>query len=281
MNRKAKNHVGHYLKVRFIFSPALNCPMTNSACRLPRCSWLTLLKATGRRHCILERFRLPLAYFSRDTDMTAEPGSDTLLPTRQSLLWRLRDWQDQTSWRDFFDTYWRLIYNVARKSGFADAEAQDVVQITFIYLSRRMPNFRYDPKRGSFKSWLRVVTRSRINVYRRTEKAGEKLRRDQLLRGESGETDGVEELPDPAADALDEVWQREWEENLLSAAFRRIRSRVSSQQLLIFRLATLGDLPLTQVAKKLGVSLAQVYLARHRVGKLFKAEVLRLRRETE
>jgi len=125
------------------------------------------------------------------------------------------------------------------------------------------------------------VTRSRINVYRRTEKAGEKLRRDQLLRGESGETDGVEELPDPAADALDEVWQREWEENLLSAAFRRIRSRVSSQQLLIFRLATLGDLPLTQVAKKLGVSLAQVYLARHRVGKLFKAEVLRLRRETE
>jgi len=213
--------------------------------------------------------------------MTAEPGSDTLLPTRQSLLWRLRDWQDQTSWHVFFDTYWRLIYNVARKSGFADAEAQDVVQITFIYLSRRMPNFRYDPKRGSFKSWLRVVTRSRINVYRRTEKAEEKFRREQLLRGESGEADGVEELPDPAADALDEVWQREWEENLLSAAFRRIRSRVSSQQLLIFRLATLGDLPLTQVAKKLGVSLAQVYLARHRVGKLFKAEVQRLRRETE
>ena len=47
------------------------------------------------------------------------------------------------------------------------------------------------------------------------------------------------------------------------------------------RLATTGDLPLTQVAKKLGVSLTQVYLARHRVGKLLKAEVQRLRRETE
>src|SRR5438876_5497025 len=178
--------------------------------------------------------------------MTAEPNSDTLLPTRQSLLSRLRDWQDQDGWREFFDAYWRLIYNVARKCGLADAEAQDVVQNTFIYLSRRMPNFRYDRQRGSFKSWLRVVTRSRISVYRRTEKAGEKLRRDQLLRGESGETDGVEELPDPAADALDEVWQREWEENLLSAAFRRIRSRVSSQQLLIFRLATLVVLRLPQ-----------------------------------
>ena len=36
-----------------------------------------------------------------------------------------------------------------------------------------------------------------------------------------------------------------------------------------------------QVAKKLGVSLAQVYLARHRVGRLLKTEVQRLRQETE
>jgi hypothetical protein len=46
-------------------------------------------------------------------------------------------------------------------------------------------------------------------------------------------------------------------------------------------MATLNQLSLTQVAKKLRVSLPQVYLARHRVGKLFKAEVLRLRNETE
>jgi RNA polymerase sigma-70 factor (ECF subfamily) len=212
--------------------------------------------------------------------MLSEPGTDSLLPTRQSLLTRLRDWQDQEGWREFFDSYWRLIYNVARKSGLADAEAQDVVQITFMYLARRMPSFHYDRARGSFKSWLRVVTRSRISVYRRREKADEKFNREPLPSDESEDT-GMEQIPDPAADALDEVWQREWEENLLKAAFRRVRSKVSSQQLLIFRLATPGDLALTQVAKKLGVSLAQVYLARHRVGKLLKAEVQRLRRETE
>ena len=110
--------------------------------------------------------------------MLAEPGTDSLLPTRQSLLSRLRDWQDQDGWREFFDSYWRLIYNVARKSGLADAEAQDVVQTTFIYLARRMPRFHYDRARGSFKSWLRVVTRSRISVYRRREKAGDKFSRE-------------------------------------------------------------------------------------------------------
>jgi RNA polymerase sigma factor (sigma-70 family) len=213
--------------------------------------------------------------------MPAEPRTDSMLPTRQSLLSRLRDWKDQDGWREFFDTYWRLIYNVARKSGLGDLEAQDVVQATFIYLSRRMQNFRYDPARGSFKSWLRVVTRSRISVYRRTEKAGDALIRDPHPGDASEAESPLEQFPDPAADALDEVWQREWEENLLSAAFHRLRSKVSAQQLLIFRLAAPGDLPLTQVARKLNVSLAQVYLARHRVGKMLKVEVQKLRRETE
>jgi len=211
--------------------------------------------------------------------MSAEPRSDAMLPTRQSLLSRLRDWQDQDGWREFFDTYWRLIYNVARRSGLRDSEAQEVVQATFIYLSRRMPKFGYDPVWGSFKSWLRVVTRSRISVYRRSERTGSAFVREPLS-GEDGES-AIEQVPDPAADGLDEEWQREWEQNLLSAAFRRLRSKVAAQQLLIFRLATAGDLPLTQVAKKLGISLTQVYLARHRVGRLLKAEVSRLRDETE
>jgi len=209
----------------------------------------------------------------------ADPEAEAFQPTRQSLLSRLRDWQDQAGWREFFDTYWRLIYKVARDSGLADAEAQDVVQETFIYLSRRMPNFRYDRARGSFKSWLRVVTRSRIHVHVRKEK-----RHTDQVRGPSASLDAepdAVEFADPAGDALDQVWQREWEENLLEAALRRVRSKVSSQQLLIFRLASLEQLPLTQVARKLGVSLPQIYLARHRVGKLFKSEVLHLRRETE
>jgi RNA polymerase sigma-70 factor (ECF subfamily) len=211
--------------------------------------------------------------------MLTEPGTDSLLPTRQSLLSRLRDCQDQDGWREFFDTYWRLIYNVARRAGLADAEAQDVVQNTFIYLSRRMPKFRYDRSRGSFKSWLSRVTRSRISVFRRRAECREPALPEIELENE--EANIWESIPDPTGDALDEVWQREWEDNLVKAALRRIRPRVSAEQLMIFELAALGEVPLKQVARKLDVSLMQVYLARHRVGKLFKSEVERLRKETE
>jgi len=202
-----------------------------------------------------------------------------MLPTRQSLLSRLRDCEDQDGWREFFETYWRLIYKAARQAGLDESRSQDVVQTTFIYLSRRMPRFRYDPALGSFKAWLLRVTRSRISVLRRRAEAKEAGLPEPDLDGL--EVNIWESIPDPSSDHLDEIWQREWEQHIIQTALRRIRARISAQQLLIFELAALEEIPLNQVARKLDVSLMQVYLARHRVGKMFKTEVERLRRETE
>src|SRR5579863_1553334 len=85
-----------------------------------------------------------------------------LIPTRQSLLSRLKDWNDQESWRDFFETYWKLIYNAAIKAGLSDTEAQDVVQETVISVLKNMPNFDYDPQKGSFKGWLLRLANWRV-----------------------------------------------------------------------------------------------------------------------
>ena len=87
---------------------------------------------------------------------------DPFLATRQSLLSRLKDWEDHESWRDFFDTYWRLIYGLAVKSGLTNTEAEDVVQETLLAVAKEMPDFKYDPARGSFKGWLLEITRRRI-----------------------------------------------------------------------------------------------------------------------
>src|SRR5437762_1140989 len=82
--------------------------------------------------------------------------------TRYSLLSRLHDWEDQKSWREFFDTYWRLIYSVAVKSGLNDSEAQDVVQETVISVAKDLHKFKRDRSLGSFRGWLRNVIRWRI-----------------------------------------------------------------------------------------------------------------------
>src|SRR4030095_13672670 len=121
--------------------------------------------------------------------------------------------------------------------------------------------------------------RSRISVFCRRAESKEPFLPDLAL--EEDDANVWESIPDPGGDQLDEIWQREWEDNLVKAALRRIRPKVSAEQLMIFEMAALGEVPLKQVARKLDVSLMQVYLARHRIGKLFKEEVARLRRETE
>src|SRR5262245_52790565 len=88
--------------------------------------------------------------------------ADDSLQTRRTLLSRLRDLDDHESWRTFFNLYWRLLYNVARKSGLDDLGAQEVVQDTVIAVARQMPEFRYDPARGTFRQWLLRITRRRI-----------------------------------------------------------------------------------------------------------------------
>jgi RNA polymerase sigma-70 factor (ECF subfamily) len=207
-----------------------------------------------------------------------QPSGDGGLPTRQSLLSRLRDWEDHEGWREFFETYWRLIYGVARRSGLSDSEAQDLVQETLVVVAQQMPGFRYDPARGSFKAWLHTVIRGRLSRHWRRKRVRPEVDGGGLVAGDLDDPAGVED-PD-AASEFEAGWQREWEQNLMDAALRRVQARVSSRQYLLFSLVALKEVSVATICERYEASLAQVYLARHRVGKLLKAEVARLRAES-
>jgi RNA polymerase sigma-70 factor (ECF subfamily) len=101
-------------------------------------------------------------------------SSDEFIPTRASLLGRLKNWDDQESWQDFFNTHWRLIYSVALKAGLPDADAQDVVQDTVLTVAKKIGEFKSDPTIGSFKGWLMLITRRRIaDQFEKRYKAGQ------------------------------------------------------------------------------------------------------------
>ena len=226
------------------------------------------------------------------------PDIPDLLATRRSLLARLKNADDQTGWRQFFDTYWTLLYRVAIQSGLTDAEAQDAVQETIIAVSQHIGEFRYDPVRCSFKSWLLLLTRQRIvHQFRKRNKPGGAATRvhvgalsGPLRQAEAGDareapallSDGpatVDQIPDPVGERLESIWDAEWERHLLSAALEAVKSQVSDKQFQLFDLYVLQEWPVGEVAATLRVSTAQVYLAKHRVGRLLKKEIQRLQRE--
>ena len=201
-------------------------------------------------------------------------GDADSVATRSSLIHRLRDWEDQDSWQDFFDTYWKLIYTVAIKAGLSEAEARDVVQETVVAVAKQLREDGYDRTRGSFKNWLCLITRRRIidHLRRRTDPG---LRHIPSAHGTS-RTDTIDRVPDPTSSQPDAVWEEEWRKNIMDAAIERVKQQVSPKQFQIFDLCVLRALPVAEVTRLVKVNAAQVYLARHRVGALVKKEAKRL-----
>jgi RNA polymerase sigma factor (sigma-70 family) len=209
---------------------------------------------------------LPLAGPSGDTRSSVSEDS---LPTRRSLLSRLRDLGDSESWRTFFETYWRLIYNVARKSGLSDDQAQDVVQETVIAVARKIPEFRYDPAKGSFKQWLLLICRRRIHDQLRRIYSSRQL----PLAGTEDLAGAAENVayPAPPPDArLDEAWEGEWRENIFQMALDRVRQQANPKHYQVFDCCVLQSMRAPEVARMLGLSAAQVYLAKHRISAAVK-----------
>jgi RNA polymerase sigma factor (sigma-70 family) len=196
-----------------------------------------------------------------------------LIPTRTTLLLRLKDWQDQPSWQEFFDTYWKLIYGVATKSGLSEAEAQDVVQETLISVAKHMPTFKYDRSLGSFKAWLLNMTRWRIT---------DQLRKHRRLPSRDLSDDADDNprimgtMVDPISDRLDALWDAEWGKNLFEAAIGKVKQQLDPYNYQIFDFYVNKEWSPDKVAKAFGISVGNVYLAKHRITQLITEEVKKL-----
>jgi len=192
-----------------------------------------------------------------------------MLATRLSLIERLTDWKDHAKWQEFFDLYWRLIYNVARKAGLTDAEAQEVVQETVITVAKNVG--KYDPAAGSFKGWLLNTTRWRIG-----DQFRKRAPEDQRRNDASDRTAEIERVVGIDGRELEAEWDREWQRNIFQAALERVKQRVSARQFQIFECCVVKHWSVARVAETLRVNAAQVYLAKHRVSALMKKEVAEL-----
>ena len=207
----------------------------------------------------------------------SSPADDSLL-TRRALLSRLRNLDDQESWRTFFNLYWRLLYNVARKSGLDDPGAQEIVQDTVIAVARKMTDFRYDPARGTFRQWLLRITRRRIIDYLRrlyrqppkAEVAPETLDDDEAHAAA---------ITDQSTSAIEATWNEEWEKSTFDAALARVRATINPRHFQVFDYCVFKEWPASKVAATLGLNRAQVYWAKHRVAQAMKRAVRKINDE--
>jgi len=87
-------------------------------------------------------------------------------PTQLTLIARLRDPGDQAAWHRFESLYRELIVRFSIRQGVQAADAEDVAQGVLKSLASAMPNFRLDPAKGRFRSYLFRAVRHEISRVR-------------------------------------------------------------------------------------------------------------------
>jgi RNA polymerase sigma-70 factor (ECF subfamily) len=186
-----------------------------------------------------------------------EPGL-----TQPSLLLRIRDASDAESWQTFVAVYAPLIYRSCRRRGLQDADAADVGQEVLAQVARSIREFEYEPGLGRFRDWLGAVVRNKVYRFLEKETRG--------LRGS---------LVDAPVDAVcagesDSGWTAEFHAHLLGVALARIRDRFEQPTWRAFEEVWLNNRPSHDVASELALSIEAIYLAKSRVLKRLREELI-------
>jgi RNA polymerase sigma factor (sigma-70 family) len=214
------------------------------------------------------------------TSTASASRDDSFLPTRSSLLSRLKDASDAAGWQFFVDNYGRLIFQVCLRAGLTRQEAEDIVQDTVAAVAKQMPRFQYDRSKGSFKGWLARVTRNHIADFLE-KKTRESKRRVELPEAAADGIAARDEVAAGGSESMDQLWESEWRQHLMTRALRCVQQKLPARAVQIFQMSALDGWSTEKIAAALRLSRPQVYLARHRAARLVKQEIERLRKELE
>lgn len=192
------------------------------------------------------------------------------LPTRGSLLAGIKDTSNHAAWREFLDIYGGLIRRLALKAGLTETEADEVAQEVFISVNRNIGGFAYNPAKCSFKHWLSQMVRWRIRdqFAKRLPTDPSSARADEDDRDLAD--DGSQGWREPELEAL---WEEEWRRHLIAGAAARVKTQVNPKHFQIYFLHVLKGMDVGEVVRRLKVTRSQVYLAKLRVGRLFRREL--------
>ncbi|HLJ97009.1 MAG TPA: sigma-70 family RNA polymerase sigma factor [Gemmataceae bacterium] len=193
--------------------------------------------------------------------------TDSSLHTRPSLLTRIRDVRDAEAWKLFVETYAPLVYRYARRQGLQDADAADVAQEVMVEAARCLRTFVYQPERGRFRDWLGTVSRRRLARFHRQQKHQE--------AGIGGaDTDAV--LEQATAAQAEAAWTDEFNAQLLRIALERARPHFEVPTWRAFERVWIENRPAAEAAGELGLPIDAIYLAKSRVLKRLREEIVLL-----
>lgn len=197
-------------------------------------------------------------------DSSKELKDNSMLPspadTRASLIVRLCDQQDRDAWDEVLAIYGPLVFRMALRQGLQRADAEDVVQQVFTAIFQSVEKWLEQSERGRFRNWLIGIGRNvALNTLNRKPKGGIGV----------GATEGHDRLDrlKAAEDELASEFDIEYQREVYRWAAQRVQADVDPKTWDAFRMTHVDGVSISDTAKRLGIGVGQVYVARSRVMK--------------
>lgn len=207
--------------------------------------------------------------------MSNKPGK----PAAESDFVHKLQEKDEDSWQSFYDQHSAVIRQRALSKGLSAAEAEEVVQETFLTLSRKIGDIVYDRSRhfrglvGRTAGWRIEDERSRRLPDVVPPEPQENL----------GQTEFIAKVPDGGSfspsDSLQNKESGELAHAVFEAMMKRVKARTSARQFEIYELHTVGGRTVEQICADLHAKPQDVYNATSRIEARLQQEVERLREE--
>ena len=140
-----------------------------------------------------------------------------------------------------YDRHAGLVYGIASELLGNNAEAEDLTQDIFLLLTKKCS---YDPKRGSLRTYLRILTRSRAIDRLRADNRGQKRLRDRALAENN--------LTFPLS-PLEEISQSERSQEVKAAL-----EQLSTKEREVLKMSYYQGLSQSEIARQLNTALGTV-----------------------
>ncbi len=185
--------------------------------------------------------------------------------TSLSLLQRAKS-DDQEAWEKIVQLYGPLVYSWLRRAGLSNDDMSDVFQDTFRAVAQGLVNFKPNEKVGSFRAWLRTVTRSKVaNFYK-------SLSQRPAATGGTEANVRFAEVADPFGD--ESVEDVETDEALLvRRALDLIKPDFSENSWTAFCNVAIEGKEVKEMAKKLGMTDQAIRQAIYRIRRRLRQEL--------
>ncbi len=192
----------------------------------------------------------------------AGSAADSVSP---SLLLRLKA-DDPAAWERMVRLYGPLIYHWCRRAGLQPADAADVGQEILRTVARKISDFRRDRPGDSFRGWLRIIARRRLQDHRR------RLSRSTIGSGGSATQRLLIHVPAPGEQAEDAANEEAEATLVYRRALGLLRQDFEERTWQAFWRVVVDEEDAAGVAAELGMTVNAIYLAKSRILRRLRQE---------